>query len=400
MKKTLVALALGAVMITNAMAINKIVKETDKAPAAIGPYSQTILVGNTLHIAGILPLDPATGQTVVGTMTETTKRVMDSMAAKLAANNMTMANVVSVNVYMANLNNFAEFNRTYATYFTGAYPARATIEAARLPRGVELEIAAIASKLPKGVRETDKAPAAIGPYSQTVLVGDTLHIAGILPLDPATGQMVVGTMTDIARTIMNSLGAKLAANGMTLANVVSTHVYMADLNDFGEFNRAYAEYFTGAYPARATIQAARLPRDARLEIAAIASTLPKIVKETDKAPAAIGPYSQTILVGDTLYIAGILPLDPATGQMVTGSMETITKRVMDSLGAKLAANNMTMTNVVNVSVFMADLNDFAEFNRTYATYFTDGKYPARQTIQAARLPRDARLEIGAIASAR
>jgi len=147
MKKTLVALALGAAMITNAMAVNKIVNTTKDAPAAIGPYSQTILVGDTLHIAGILPLNPADGKMVEGTITDITRQVMNNLGAKLAANGMTMANVVSTFVFMADLNDFAEFNKAYAEYFTdGKPPARATIQAARLPRNARLEIGGIASK--------------------------------------------------------------------------------------------------------------------------------------------------------------------------------------------------------------------------------------------------------------
>lgn len=117
---------------------------------------------------------------------------------------------------------------------------------------------------------------------------------------------------------------------------------------------------------------------------------------TPDAPAAIGPYSQAIKAGNTLYLSGQIALDPKTGQMAGATIEEQTKRVLDNLAAVLAANGMTPANVVSTTVYLHDLNDFAAMNKIYATVFT-GTAPARATIQAAKIPRDALLEISAIA---
>lgn len=119
---------------------------TTSAPAALGPYSQAIRSGNMLFLSGQIPLDPATGQISGSTVDEQTKRVMDNLAAVLAANDMTMANVVSTAVYVRDLNDFAAMNKVYGTYFTSNPPARATVQAARLPKDVSVEISAIATK--------------------------------------------------------------------------------------------------------------------------------------------------------------------------------------------------------------------------------------------------------------
>lgn len=119
---------------------------TTSAPAALGPYSQAIRSGNMLFLSGQIPLDPATGQISGSTVDEQTKRVMDNLAAVLAANDMTMANVVSTTVYVRDLNDFAAMNKVYGTYFTSNPPARATVQAARLPKDVTVEISAIATK--------------------------------------------------------------------------------------------------------------------------------------------------------------------------------------------------------------------------------------------------------------
>ena len=147
MKKTLVALALGAAMSMNVMAVEKIVNASADAPAAIGPYSQAILVGNTLYLSGQLPLDPKTGKIVGGTITDATRQVMNNLGAVLAANGMTMHNVVLSNVYVKDLNEFGELNKAYGEYFTdGKAPARVTVEVARIPRDAKVEISMIAVK--------------------------------------------------------------------------------------------------------------------------------------------------------------------------------------------------------------------------------------------------------------
>ena len=114
--------------------------------------------------------------------------------------------------------------------------------------------------------------------------------------------------------------------------------------------------------------------------------------ESDGAPAAIGPYSQAILVGDLLFCAGQIGLDPETGQMVDGGIEAETRRVMDNLSAVLEEAGYSMADVVQSQVFMADLEEYGVMNEIYASYFADSP-PARAAVQVARLPRDARIEI-------
>ena len=132
-------------------------------------------------------------------------------------------------------------------------------------------------------------------------------------------------------------------------------------------------------------------------LAACATAPTKEVISTKAAPAAIGPYSQDIKFGNLLFLAGQIPIDPATNQLNTGSIEDQTKLVLENLRAVLTANGMPMDDVVSTSVFLKDLNDFARMNTLYATYFKD-KPPARATVQVARLPRDVLVEISAIAA--
>ena len=115
------------------------------------------------------------------------------------------------------------------------------------------------------------APRAIGPYSQAVRVGSLLFLSGQVALDPASGQMVDGDVAAQTRRVMENLAAVLKAAGLTFTDVSRTTIYLADMSDFAKVNEVYGSYFSEPFPARATVQVGRLPRDARVEIDAIAS---------------------------------------------------------------------------------------------------------------------------------
>jgi len=122
----------------------------------------------------------------------------------------------------------------------------------------------------------------------------------------------------------------------------------------------------------------------------------KEVISTEKAPGAIGPYSQAIKAGNTIFCSGQIPIDPATGEFVSDDIVGQTEQVFKNLAAVLEAAGASLNDVVKTSVFLADMNDFAAMNEVYGRYFTDNK-PARATVQAARLPKDAKVEIDCIA---
>ena len=118
---------------------------------------------------------------------------------------------------------------------------------------------------------TDAAPKAIGPYSQAVRAGSLVFVSGQIPLDPATGTMVDGDIRAQTHQVFANLDAILRAAGASLDTVVRSTVYLADMNDFAVVNEIYGTYFSSPAPARATVQAARLPKDARVEIDVIAA---------------------------------------------------------------------------------------------------------------------------------
>lgn len=120
------------------------------------------------------------------------------------------------------------------------------------------------------VLSTAHAPAAFGPYSQGIACGNMVFVSGQLPIVPETGEIIAGTVGDMTAQSLRNIQAVLAEAGCTLADVVKTTIFLSDLNDFAQVNAAYAAFFPENAPARACVQVARLPKDARVEIEAIA----------------------------------------------------------------------------------------------------------------------------------
>ncbi|HEY4282021.1 MAG TPA: RidA family protein [Chthoniobacterales bacterium] len=124
----------------------------------------------------------------------------------------------------------------------------------------------------------------------------------------------------------------------------------------------------------------------------------KKIISTSEAPAAIGPYSQAVRVGSTLYCSGQIPLDPKSGEIVSGGIDVQTRRVLDNITALLKAEGLTFADIVKTTIFLMDLGDFQKVNEIYGSYFKH-EPPARSTVQVAGLPKGARVEIEVIALA-
>ncbi len=123
----------------------------------------------------------------------------------------------------------------------------------------------------------------------------------------------------------------------------------------------------------------------------------KKIINTPNAPAPIGPYNQAVLVGNTLYTSGQIALDPKTMELITDSIETETKQVMENMKAVLAAADMTFEDVIKTSIFISDMHNFAKINAVYGTYFNEDTAPARETVEVANLPKFVNVEISMIA---
>jgi len=148
--------------------------------------------------------------------------------------------------------------------------ALATLGCAALAGPCLLSTPARSQTMKKNEIKTGKAPQAIGPYSQGIVTDGMVFASGQIPIDPATGELNTGSIEEQTRLVLNNLKAVLEAGGSSLDNVVKCTVFLQDMNDFSRMNAVYAEFFKAPFPARAAVQVARLPKDVKVEIEAIA----------------------------------------------------------------------------------------------------------------------------------
>jgi reactive intermediate/imine deaminase len=393
----------------------RVVVQSAQAPKAIGPYSQAIEVpaGRFLFLAGQIPLDPASGKLVEGDTATQAERVMQNLKAVLEAGGAGFGKVVKTTIFLTDLADFGKVNEVYGKYFGAAPPARATVQVAALPRGCKVEIEAVAALDAAGapfarkVVQSADAPKAIGPYSQAIDVTARrlVYLAGQIPLDPASGNLIEGDTAAQAERVMQNLKAVLEAAGAGFDKVVKTTIFLTDLADFGKVNEVYGKYFGEAPPARATVQVAALPRGSKVEIEVVAAfdAAPgapvRAALATAQAPKAIGPYSQAIetTAERLVFCAGQIPLDPASGNLIEGDTAAQAERVMQNLKAVLEAGGAGFDKVVKTTIFLTDLADFGKVNEVYGKYFGEAP-PARATVQVAALPRGSKVEIEVVAA--
>jgi len=278
------ALSRGARVAVEAVAISRagnsaggpVAVSTAKAPKAIGPYSQAMETGasSLLFVSGQIPVDPTTGELVQGDIAAQTERVMENLKAVLASAGASFSDVVKTNVYMVDLaGDGTKMNETYGRYFEKSFPARATVQMAALPKGARIEIECVAATRGgvSGAVQSAQAPKALGSYSQAISPGSFLFVSGQIPVDPATGHTVLGDVGAQTERVMQNLKAVLEAGGASFDKVVKTTIFVADMADYAKVNEAYGRHFSKSLPARATVQAAALPRGARVAIECLAA---------------------------------------------------------------------------------------------------------------------------------
>lgn len=391
--------------------------KTDKAPAAIGPYSQGIYdaTNRVLYAAGQIGMDPQTGELAEGVAAQA-ERALKNVAAIFDATkpwagpSFSLLDASDCLVVLANISDYEVVNSAYAAAFKGAsgFPARAAFQVGKLPKSAYVEVKCIGTASRRQEVKTAEAPEAIGPYSQAIadLDGTTLYAAGQIGLNPRNGSLAptVEEQTLQAlrnvRSIFSHSPWRLGEQGQQLQNATECLVALADLNDYEAVNNIYANFFSSPYPARAAFQVGALPKGALVEIKCTGFVHKAYTVKTESAPAAIGPYSQGILTDrGVLYAAGQIGIDPKTGDLVEGVMPQATQALANVAAIFEAAQKWTgpqfsIFNATECLVALADIADYAEVNKAYAAAF-DGAtaFPARAAFQVGKLPKDARVEV-------
>lgn len=277
--------------------------------------------------------------------------------------------------------------------------------------GVEIAAAPPLGAQAPAETTTDDHPRVVGevhpdrPFVPAVAAGDFLYLSGAIGLDPeaADGSTIPDALADETRSVLDQMRELLARENLDFSRVVEAELFLADARLFGDVSKIWADEVLATPgvlpPARATVEAAVALRDARLELAMTAARegveVERIVPEG--WPSSSGrPYSWGVRAGDTLFIAGMVANDPATGTWRGGDAAAQTTQVMKNVEAVLHAADYAWGDVARCRVFLADARDYGAVNEAYGRFF-DTAPPARSTVQARLVIPDGRVEIQCVA---
>ncbi|MEM7355111.1 MAG: RidA family protein [Acidobacteriota bacterium] len=361
------------------------------------PFSPGMISGDLLFLSGAIGNEPGT-LNVTGDAAAQTRKTLENLQAILAAAKMDFSHVVDANVFLADSRHFAEMGAVYKEFLGKALPARATVEADIAIPGALTEIAMIAARPGVEVRRISPEgwPATGGAYSWGMLAGDTLFIAGMVSMDPATGNLVTGDVTTQAKQIMQNVGAVLQAADMDYGDLVACSIFLADPRDYNAMNEAYGSFFKGIEaPARATVRARLVNPALTIEIQCrgVRGGERKVVAPAGYKPSG-RPLSPAIQAGGRLFLSGMVGRGP---DGYPPGVEAQTRVVLDRLKATLDAAGLGFADVDMSSVFLTDIRHYGIMNQVYREV-VGSPPPARATVGSPLMSPDALVEIQMTAS--
>lgn len=405
-------------------------RNADKAPKALGPYSDTVAFSHYNHLSAQLPLDPASGALVSGGAKEQAAQCLENLKAVVESIDHGVDDIVRVTIFLTDIADLDAVDEAYKAFFTGYVPTRTVVGVAALPLGAAVQMEALISNgvgtipnapqagdLVKVEHDTDNAPRS--PLStQTVAFSHYNNLSAQLPIDPASGQLVAGGVAEQTDQCLANIKAILESIDVPFDDIVKITIFLKDLSDLDAVNEVYTTYFPDSaiaravdyLPARTVVAASGLPLGALVQIEAVVShgdgTPPQEVEDrhgivikannTDAAPR--NPLStQTVAFSHYNNISAQLPVDPTSGQLVAGGVAEQARQCLTSLKAILESIDHALDDVVKVNLFLTDLADIEAVDEVYATFFPGG-VPARRTVGVAALPDGAAIQIDAVVS--
>ena len=359
------------------------------------PFSPAVKAGGLIYVAGTM--GPASGSIAKGDIKAQTKQTLDNMSATLKAGGSSLANAVSVMVYLRNAGDFAAMNEVYSSYWPKDPPARTTVvlpqPLANADGLIEISMVAVPDGGERTVvhpRDWIKSP---NPYSYGIKTGNTLFLSGLVSRNGKDNSTVKGDITTQTKTVLDNGAAILKEGGMTFADVVSARVFLPDDSTFQAMNTAYRTYFPAMPPARATVKAALSSPDYAVEITMVAvKDAGRTAFTTPNADGSAGTpnpnLSSAIRVGNRLYLAGILGNTSSN----KGDVKAQTVETLDRVARTLKAAGFEWSNVVDGVVYLPDMTKFQDMNAGYRTVFTKD-FPARATVGTGLMNAEAGVEI-------
>ncbi len=408
--------------------IVKLSRNTENAPKST-VSTQTVAFSHYNNISAQLPVDPKTGEMVIGDIKAQAKQCLTNIKAIVESIGHIMDDVVKINVFLKNISDLEAVNEVYATFFHKHLPVRTTVAVAALPNSDALvQMDALISngegtppqapcKILKTENNSENAP--ICPLStQTVAFSHYNNISAQLPVDPASGELVSGGIKAQAKQCFQNIKAILESIDVPFDDIVKLNIYLKDLSDLNAVNEVYSTFFPDsaiarsvAYvPARTVVAASALPMDALVQVDAVVShgdgTPPQEVEDrhgivirahnTDQAPKST-LHTQTVAFSHYNHITAQLPLDPKTNEVVANDVKQQAKQCLNNIKAIVESVNHVMDDIVKVNIQLKDVTDVEAVNEVYTEFF-QGELPARTVVGVSAIAMDALVQIDAVVS--
>ncbi|MGY0217488.1 RidA family protein [Endozoicomonadaceae bacterium StTr2] len=398
--------------------IVKLSRNTENAP--VSSFStQTVAFSHYNNISAQLPVDPKTGEIVIGDVKQQAKQCLENIKAIVESIGHVMDDVVKLNIFVKNIADLAEIDEVYTTFFQSALPTRTTVAVAALPMSDALvQIDALISNgegtapqdpcdLIKVSRNTENAPK--GLYSQTAAFSHYNNLSSQLPVDPKTGEIVAGGVKEQAEQCLTNIKAILESIDHVMDDVVKTTIFLKDISDAEAVNEVCEKFFPNYVPARTHISASALPMDALVQIDTVVShgdgTPPQLPEDarlivieannTENAPKA--SYSHTVAFSHYNHISGQLPLNPETSEIVAGDVKEQAEQCLKNIKAIIESVDHVMDDTVKMNIQLKNIEDIDAVNEVYTTFFK-GDLPARTVFGVSDIPMNALVQIDAVVS--
>lgn len=409
-------------------AIIKVSRNTELAPVS-EHSSQSVAFSHYNNISAQMPLDPATGEIVVGNVKDQATQCLKNIKAIVESIDHVMDDVVRINLHLKNMADLEAIDEVYASFFPNLLPTRTVVAVNALPHGDALvQMDALISNgegtapqepcaLIKLSRNSDTAPVC-KLSTQTVAFSHYNNISAQLPLAADSGQLVEDGVKEQTAQCLRNIKAIMESIDVPFDDIVKVNIYLKELADMEAVNEVYTTFFPdssiartlGYVPARTFVSVADLPMGAKVQIDAVVShgdgTPPQEVEDrhgivirahnTENAP--INPlHTQTVAFSHYNHIAAQLPLKAQATELIAGGAAEQAKQCLDNIKAIVESIDHVMDDIVKVNIQLRDMTDLDAVNQVYSTYFS-GQLPARSVVGVSEIAMDALVQIDAIVS--
>lgn len=398
--------------------IVKVSRNTENAPIC-AVSTQTVAFSHYNNISAQLPIDPKTGEIVIGCINDQTKQCLNNIQSIVESIGHVMDDVVKMNIFVKNISDIDAIKKVYPTFFQGPLPTVTIAAVAALPVSDALvQIDALISngegtapqapcELIKVSRNTEHAPQ--GLYSQTAAFSHYNNLSAQLPIEPKTGEIVQGGIKEQSQQCLNNINAILESIGHTMADIVKTTIFLKNISDAEAINEVCGQFFPSYVPARSLVSVADLPMNALVQIDVVVShgdgTPPQLPEDTrllvieanNTVNAPEVDYSHSVAFSHYNHISGQLPLSPKNNEVVAGGIKEQVKQCLENIKNIVESVEHVMDDIVKVNIQIKNMDDINIVNEVYTTFFNH-KLPARTVIGVSELPMDALIQIDAVVS--